>query len=234
MREQMPRKETDFSQVGYVIFDWDGTLVDSREAYTLAFTRLLQQKFAVEPEEARKYYQATFGNSLGAQFQEAALRFAHSQIQNTSELESFFWDQVKQEPTYLLPGAAETLQKLRQAGYKIAIWTNARADVLEFKLREFGLEGFIDFKISEVVGSRDEVKGLVLFARIAQHFGVTPQFLAGRTIVVGDGERDMQAANLVGAAGVGVLGSKTAEQLKNAGAQLTIIQLFDLWKILEK
>ena len=227
-------KEVDFSQVSYFIFDYDGTLADSREAYTQTFIELLEQDFGIDPIASREYYTTSFGKSLGAQFQEAVSKFARKEIQDTSEIESRFWELVKPKPAQLLPGAVETLENLKQAGYKIAIWTNCRSDVLEFKLKELGLANFVNFQISETVGSRDEVKGSVLFERIAKHFEIQPEVLARQAVVVGDGERDMEAAKSCNVPPIGITTSKTSEQLRNAGAKLIINQLPELLEILKR
>lgn len=232
--KQQTSKEADFSQVQYLIFDRDGTLFDSQETYTQVFCELLQQNFGIDSEKARKYYLETFGKHLGAQFQEAVFKFAGQQIKS-EELEAAFWDLVKEEPAKLLHGAAETLKELKRRGYKIAVWTNARLDVLEAKTKEFGLDRFVDFQISEAIGGGRETKGPVLFERVAKHFGITPAVLSHKAVVIGDGERDIEAGNLCNALTIGITtGTKGEEELRNAGAKLIINRLPELLEILKR
>lgn len=232
--EQPISKEIDFSQVEYFIFDRDGTIFDSQAIYTQTFVESLNKNFGIDQEESRNYYLETFGKHLGAQFKEAVFKFAGQKIES-SELEQAFWDQVKAKPAKLLPGATETLKSLKEMGYKIAIWTNARADVLELKTKELGLDPFVDFQISEAIGGGAETKGPVLFQKIAAHFGVAPEILARKAIVIGDGVRDIEAGISCNVQTIGVTtGTATEEQLRKAGARLVIHQLPELLDILKK
>lgn len=234
LEEKLTPKEIDFSQVEYIIFDRDGTLFDSQETYTQIFVELLSKKFGINPEEAREYYNATFGKHLSAQFREAVLKFAGQQIKS-EELEFEFWDLVKEKPARLLPGAAETLKELKRRGYKIAIWTNARFEVLELKNQELGLSEFIDFQISEAIGGGKEAKGLELFEKIAKYFGIDSQVLARKAIIIGDGARDIEAGNSCKVLTIGITtGTTTEEELEKTGATLVINQITELLEILQK
>ena len=76
---------------------------------------------------------------------------------------------------------------------------------------------------------------VALHAEISKQFGVDPEFLANRAVIIGDGERDIEAGNLCKALTIGVTtGTKSEEELRNAGAKLTINQLPELLEILKR
>jgi beta-phosphoglucomutase-like phosphatase (HAD superfamily) len=58
---------SDFSNVSYLISDWDGTIVDSMPAKTEAFTKIVSDKFSIDPMALRKFYNDTASMSLNSQ-----------------------------------------------------------------------------------------------------------------------------------------------------------------------
>lgn len=113
-------------------------------------------------------------------------------------------------PVTALPGAHEALAMAAALGPTMVI-SAKHAPNVQMHVDHLGLQ------VSEVVGSAwREQKGEVLLAR-------------GATMYVGDHEHDMVAARHAGVVGVGVTtGGTSAEQLRDAGADVVIASLVDL------
>lgn len=142
----------DLSKVRMLVFDLDGTLVDSMTHFTDVAADVMKRFFGVDAEEARRMYRDTSG--LPFEFQLKRLFGADVRIDEASKAfesekittygDSRFYDDVR-----------PALQKLRQNGYLLAVSSNNHeANVVE--------------KLS---------KHLDLFDRI---LGYHPGFLKGR------------------------------------------------------
>jgi HAD superfamily hydrolase (TIGR01509 family) len=120
--------------------------------------------------------------------------------------------------TSLIPGAIELLQKLKNKGFKLGIFTFNKSRVVNFLLNRIGIRSLFD-----VVVARDDVDrpkpDLCHLNKTLSLLGVK----AEETIVVGDHPNDIISARNVGARSIGVLSSgHTVEELKLAGADLVL------------
>lgn len=228
-------KEIDLSHARYIICDWDGTLVDSMQSYADAFWEVMRQEFAgIDEQQAREYYLSKPSGVLSNQFKEAAKMFAQKEVIETSDLESKMWSAVLDlGPPRVIEGAPEVLKHLKVKGTKITVWSGTRTDVIGQKLLQTGLGQYVDFYIGNEPGSETLVKGPGLFAKIADHFGISINQLQRQSAVIGDGENDMKAGQAAGVPIlIGIEGLKTPGQLKAAGANLVIPQISSLAKLL--
>jgi len=232
-QEQPTPKETDLSNVSYIISDWDGTLVDSFPDYTAAFARLMQEKFGVDPKQSKPYYISTAGEALTNQIRIAAQRFTGQDVDDTVDLEQLFWDfQKDSDPPPVIDGANQTLETLVSNGFKIAVWSGTRTDILGIKLQQTGLRQFVDFEIGNTPGSTTQVKGSVLFKEIAKHFGISASDLCSQSVVIGDGVGDIRAGQAVNCPTVGILKTQTKDIFIAAGADFIIPSIKDLPSLL--
>ena len=116
-----------------VLFDWDGTLCDSGAAVMRAFEKSLAE-FGVHFTRAQ--YNAVYTPAWRVMYQAFGLPQTH-------------WPQAEERWTFhfqgeqpqLLPGAAEVVETLRQAGLQLGIVTGANRDRLAAELSRLGLDG---------------------------------------------------------------------------------------------
>lgn len=231
--EQSRHIKKDLSSIRYIISDWDGTLVDSWQDYLTAFSRLMKEKFHVDLKKSREYYNSTAGRALTNQITEAAKRFANQTIENTVELENLFWDYQKDLfPPSVIDGALETLQEMKNRGYTIVVWSGTRSDILVDRLEKTGLGEYVDFSIGNVPGSKDLVKGQGLFAKIAEHLGVSIGELREKAVVIGDGKGDIEAGREVECPTIGIPKKpEDGEMLLDAGADFIVPTIKNLAKL---
>lgn len=225
---------TDLKNIHYIISDWDGTLVDSMDGYVEAFGQVMNQSFGIDLESAKKYYASVYsGGVLSQQIKDTVKKFTGESIVATIDLERKFFDYQKDfPPPAVINGARKTLQTLK--GYKITIWSGTRTDILGIKLKQTGLDRFVDFYIGNEPGSITQVKGPALFAKIAKHFGIDPEVLKSQSLVIGDGEGDINAGKAVGCPTIGVIRTKTRKDFQSAGADFVITSIKDLPSLISK
>lgn len=230
MGELSGPKEIDLSGIRLVISDWDGTLVDSMLAYTQCFLKVMEE-LGGEPDELRKYYLSSAGTALATQIRDAAKQFAGREIEDTRYLEAKFFDYyLEMGDIRVLEGVPETLRYLKENGFKIAVWSSTRTDILGKKLEQTGLDQFVDFYVGAVPGDTQKVKGPYLFAEIAKHFQVPIETLQQEAVVIGDGIGDIEAGINSGAKTIG-LGAQR-EKLAEAGADFVTRDISELPKLI--
>jgi phosphoglycolate phosphatase-like HAD superfamily hydrolase len=197
--ERKITKEVDLSNVEYILSDWDGTLVDSMEAYTDSFARTLDNAFQIDQAVSARFFKEEAGKPLSWQMKEAVRRFAHKNIDESTPYEEIFWVNLIGIKPEILPGAKNFLESLQTKGKRTIIWSGTRTDVLGKTIKAVGFAPYVDFYIGNAPGDDKLVKGPGLFAKIAEHFGENPSEMAKKTVVIGDGVGDMEAGQAIGA-----------------------------------
>ena len=195
-----------------LLFDLDGTLVDSVYQHVLAWRHALEKE-GIELSVWRIHRKIGMSGGLfaNALLRETGRDFGPEQVERLQELHSAYYreqlDQVRP-----LPGVRGLLDRLTAAGVPWAIATSGERPGAEASIRLLGVE-------PAVVVTRDEVPYAKpdphLFLAAAHRLGVDIE----HAIVVGDSIWDMLAAQRARALGVGLLsGGYGADELARAGA----------------
>lgn len=132
--------------------------------------------------------------------------------------------------TSLLSGAGETLTVLKRMGLKIGLFTLNSDKAANYILQRFKLSEFFGVTIprNKVDYVKPNPEHLEMALKV---LGVAPE----ETVVVGDGNVDMQCARELKAIAVGLpTGTSTIEQLKRHGANYIITSITDLPVLIEK
>jgi phosphoglycolate phosphatase len=132
--------------------------------------------------------------------------------------------------TGLLPGAFETLTALKRMGLKIGLFTLNSDKAARHILQRFKLGDFFGVMVprDKVNFVKPNPQHLEMALKVLD---VTPE----ETVVVGDGEVDMQSARELKAIAVGLPASDSAvEQLTVYGANFVITSITDLPVLIDK
>ncbi len=195
---------------GAVLFDIDGTLVDSNYVHVDAWLRALR---AVDhPVDAWRVHRGQgMGSSqlLAALLGEAAEQLGAQAQQRHSERYRQTADLLR-----TFDGARELVAAVAQRGAKVIIATSAAPDELERLRTLLDIEDTVaEFTAADDVEAAKPEPDLVQVA--LKRAGVT----ADRAVFVGDTVWDVQACGKAGVACVGVLtGGISAAELTEAGA----------------
>jgi phosphoglycolate phosphatase len=195
-----------------VIFDLDGTLIDSYQAIYLSF-QYAYQNMGLHPlpfDEVSKVVglglTRTFHDLLGEERTPEALRLFRKK-----------YEEVFRQNTYLLPEARETVEALHNKGIKMAVATNKLGRFSRAIFQHLGMEQFFAAIVGdEDVAQNKPVPAMLLYAM--DKMGLSQE----EVIMVGDSLIDIQtaknAAILVFAVPSGVTKREVLEQ-----AQPTVI-----------
>ncbi|MHA1506462.1 MAG: HAD family hydrolase [Candidatus Asgardarchaeia archaeon] len=176
-----------------VIFDFDGTLVDSVDVIVEAFYLTAKKRgFSVKREDIRKWV-GTSGPTIVSKvlgirdksFQESFLKECRSKMDELIFEKG--WGKVT-------PNAIETIKELRKRGLKVGVGSGTPKKRLEMFLRHFGI-----LKELDTFAGSDEVKNPKpspeLFILVAERLGVDPK----DCLIVGDSVYDVKAGKAMGA-----------------------------------
>ncbi len=212
-----------------LLFDLDGTLVDSVYQHVLAWREALERA-GIELAVWRIHRRIGMSGGL---FVNALLRETGHRVtaEEAARLQQLHAEAYTRQVTQVrpLPGARELLAYLTDVGAPWAIATSGRAETARPALE------LLDLPPDAAVVTRDQVQRAKpdpdLFIAAAERLGVP----VSTSMVVGDSVWDLLAARRAGALGVGLLsGGYGQDELERAGAYRVYQDPADLLRHLDE
>ena len=215
-------KRVEENRYDTVLFDLDGTLLDTRELVTRSFVHTFEHfrpGLMLSDEELDSF----FGPSLTQTFSKYAKdeEEIEAMIQYYREFNiSNHDDMVK-----AFPNAKEVLKKLYNKGYKIGVVSSKRTDLVEHGLFVTKLLPYMNVVIGEkdVTAPKPNPEGI---------HNAMKQLKSKKAMYIGDGLVDIAAGKNAGVDTVGVLYSSRAQAIIDANPTYTIKNFNDLLIIL--
>jgi HAD superfamily hydrolase (TIGR01549 family) len=192
-----------------IVFDWDGTLVDSLPAIYDANLQVLAE-YQLPFDTAR--YRAAYVPDWRLMYQRLGVPDHALEDAGARWLELY----RLAGKAALLPRVTESLQRLSAAGFVMGLVTAGHREVVEAQLAEFGLEGFLPYRVfgNDDIATKPHPDPLL---RVIDQLGRSHRVATAR--YVGDVPDDMRMARAVGSLGIGIESTiGTREDLIAAGA----------------
>jgi phosphoglycolate phosphatase len=179
-----------------LIFDWDGTLMDS-EARIVA----CMQAAAADLNLAIPSLEST-RNIIGLGLKEAVMTLFpwldETRLVKMAQHYRHHFLRGNETPSTLFPGVDETIRKLANRGYLLAVATGKGRHGLDLALESTGLmDYFHATRCADETFSKPHPEMLL---QILDQLAVSPQ----NALMIGDTEYDLQMANNAGVKGVAV------------------------------
>ncbi|MFX1518464.1 MAG: HAD family hydrolase [Promethearchaeota archaeon] len=187
-----------------IIFDLDGTLIDSIPAHVRAYQKLANDEFGIhlEQESILKH----FGKKSRDIIKALLPAYGKDLDALVKKKQSFYreaFNSVK-----LLLGVEKLLHAIKKKGIRRALGTSSSSRNVDFTLKKFDLE------FDVVITGEDVERGKPspdTFLKIAQRLNLSPK----DCLVIGDSVYDIIAAKKAGMKAIGVLtGSTTREEMQ--------------------
>lgn len=179
-----------------VIFDWDGTLMNS-EARIVGAIQVAAERCgfpALSVFESKQVIGLSLENAMKALYPQADA----AQIQCISSAYSEHFLNESEEQMDIFAGALELLAALREAGTKVAIATGKSRRGLDQVLREYRMEHLFD--ITRTPHESASKPNPLMLNQILQSFNLQSH----QAIMVGDTEFDMEMAHRIAMDRVGL------------------------------
>ena len=205
-----------------VVFDWDGTLMDSAARIVDA----VRAAIAASGLEARSEAEIREVIGLGMEEAVAALypgTAAAARVRLARAYREAFARAVAERPAELFAGVEATLERLEAAGYLLAVATGKSRSGLQRDLARAGVaHRFVASRTADECGSKP---GPRMLEELLAELGVAP----GAALMVGDTLFDLQMARHAGVPAVAVSwGVHDAERLRAAGPEHLIRDIAEL------
>ncbi|QAA21718.1 HAD-IA family hydrolase [Sporolactobacillus terrae] len=187
-----------------VLFDFDGTLADSREAFLTAYNKLAQRHgFArlTHPlfEQLRARSMRERCKALNVPFHKIPFLIG--------EISRYYQASMMEIP--LMKGAREMVRDLQAAGYRLAILSSNEEKNIRFFLKVHGLDGFSTIMCSRKLFAKD---------RLMNNYLKRQKLKPDQVVYIGDEARDVLASQKSGIRVVwAAWGFDGAENVRKAG-----------------
>jgi len=177
-----------------IVFDWDGTLMDSLAAVFAANARVLAE-YGVPFDEER--YRAAYTPDWRVMYQRLGLPESAMEAAGDRWLELY----GDTDDAELLPGAAEALRRLADNGFVLGLVTAGDQVVVEAQMERLGVASLLPIRVygSDDVASKPHPDPLLRALRQLERSD-----RAHLARYVGDVPDDMRMARAVGALGIGI------------------------------
>jgi phosphoglycolate phosphatase-like HAD superfamily hydrolase len=197
--------------VDAIVFDWDGTLIDSLPPIFGANARVLAE-FGLPFDQER--YRAAYTPDWRLMYRRLGVAVEHIDAVGRRWREIY----MGTAEVGLLPRIATSLQRLADAGFVLGLVTAGDRDVVEDQLRRHGVGDLLPVRVfgTDPIAAKPHPDPLLLALR---QLGTIERIATAR--YVGDVPDDMRMARAVGTLGIGIESTLgTRDDLVAAGAHV--------------
>ena len=195
-----------------IIFDWDGTIVDSAAQIVSAMQGAILELDL--PKRSDKEISELIGlglpDAIGRLFPELPTSSVMSMLEGYRR----HWGHAIDNPAPLFTGMRELMDDLRKAGRIVCVATGKSRKGLDRSLRDSGLAGvFAHTRCADETASKPDP---LMLTELLADTGIS----LDQSVMIGDTEYDMHMAQALGMVGLGVdWGVHTDERLLASGAE---------------
>lgn len=199
------------TSIRILVFDWDGTLLNSREATLRAYQIIFQEAgIPLREEDVFKFYSPNWYKTYEALgLPERLYSWADSR-----------WLEVyRDQPRSFMDNAPQVLKSLKGAGYTLALLTAANRDRLEEELQSFKLGQFF-CKVVCMEDFRTRKPDPFPLLSLMRELGTDPS----QTAYIGDSPEDIEMGKKAGVLTIAVKGPYVPERILLASGPSLFVQ----------
>jgi phosphoglycolate phosphatase len=171
-----------------VIFDMDGTLIDSKKDITISINHIRKLHYNLEPLSEEFVVEA-----INMEVRNLPKLFYNTQVYEQKDkdiFESFYEKQCIQNP-YLYEGIEDVLVSLKDKGIKLSVATNAPTKFAKLMLNSLGVKNMFDVIIGADKVSMPKPSPQMLY-KILEFYNFDK--LKDKAWMIGDNSKDMLSA----------------------------------------
>jgi len=171
-----------------VIFDMDGTLIDSKKDITISVNHIRKLHYNLEPLSEEFVVEA-----INMEARNLPKLFYNTQVYEQKDrdvFESFYEKQCIQNP-YLYNGIKEVLVILKDKGIKLSVATNAPTKFAKLMLNSLGVKNMFDVIVGADEVSMPKPSPQMLY-KILEFYNFDK--LKDKAWMIGDNSKDMLSA----------------------------------------
>jgi phosphoglycolate phosphatase-like HAD superfamily hydrolase len=215
-----------------LIFDLDGTLIDTMGPLADLFCDMLREEHGVAEEVSRPIYVELAGKGPRPQFKAVLSTIGRLDEAVLDDITARYWVAAERFEPAPFPETASALAVLRAGGHAMAVSSGGTTPSVQRKLRRTGIDGFFPIALGTDEGVPGMRKGPGHLEIVARSLALRDGELQARGVFVGDAVYDMQVARDAGIRAVGRVSDGNASALRSAGAQHLIQDLREIEALL--
>ncbi|MDI6824853.1 MAG: HAD-IA family hydrolase [Bacillota bacterium] len=207
-----------------VLFDLDGTLIDTRELILASF------RYALNQVLGRDYPDEVLLAGQGTPLIDQMRRFDPARAEELARVYTEFNLREHDALAREFPGVRELLRDLYADGVRLAVVTSKRREGALLGLRRFGIAPYLATAVF-MEDTREHKPSPEPVREALRRLGCPP----ARAVMVGDSPYDVQSARAAGVEALGVAwGSHPPGRLREAGATVVAQNVEELRSYLRK
>lgn len=208
-----------------LLFDWDGTLIDSFWAKVRNAGRVFQDLLGLDPSDTERAYMQNSGIPRRDLFNRIARVAGGSDLDPEAyvRLSEAFSELNRSSigPCRLFPDVPETLSHLRHSGFTLMVSSSTPMEEVLDVVERCGIRQ----SFAEVLGSGTGFeKGPGHIAFVRERYGVQ----SAQVCMIGDEPADIALARQSGALSVGRVGTRSRDELLSLGPDAVIEAISEL------
>lgn len=204
-----------------IIFDWDGTLMDSATRIVASFQASIAHVGL--PQRTDEQVRHIIGLGMREAVESLFPGVAEADAQSVIEHYRYQYLEACDIPTPLFPGVSETIAQLRADGYLLAVATSKSRKGLNRAFAQSGLEAY--FHTSRTADETRSKPEPLMLEEILSELQQTPQ----QALMIGDSSYDLEMANNASMHHIAVsYGAHDSERLLACGPQTCLHAINEL------
>jgi phosphoglycolate phosphatase len=216
-----------------LIFDLDGTLLDTMGRLADLFCEMLLERRGIAESLSRPIYVREMGKGPRPQFVEVLRATESLDEALVDQLTADYWTVCEALEPASFPEVPEVLESLRRRGHALVVSSGGKPDFVARNLRLTGIEWLFRLVLGTDRAVPDMAKGPGHFKLIREALGLAEDELRQRGVFIGDGAYDMEVAGAGGLVAIGRITGENGAALREAGAGYLINSLTELDAILD-
>ena len=216
---------------GLIIFDLDGTILDSMQLHATVFAQILSEDYGIAEAVSRSSYYHMSGHPLGRQFGHVIEGQGPVDMARVNEHVEDFYARIRQHDPPLFPDVLPALQRLWKAGYVLVVCSGNAPDIVERRLSQTGIKPFFNFWLG-TDPAQGLSKGEAHFKILRQQLSLSQEQFRCNSLSVGDAQHDIQVARSAGIVSVGRVNVWNAVSVQEACPDYLIGDFDELLQIL--
>lgn len=211
-----------------LIFDLDGTLIDTMTQLADLFCEMLQREHGVPEDVSRPIYVELAGKGPRPQFEAVLATIGRKDQELVDGITERYWQVAEAFQPVAFPETLDVLEQLHRDGHTLAVSSGGTTASVERKTRLTGIGHLFSLALGTDEGVPKMRKGPGHFELLRSAFDLTEGDLQARGVFVGDAVFDMQVARNARVVAVGRISDGNGEILRQAGAQHLILDLREM------